>query len=435
MNSSTQWRGFLATAALLGTMAGCANASAPGDVPSEPCKEGATQACYSGPPGTLGVASCKGGERRCVGGTWSPCEGESAPIFEICNGEDDDCDGVADNGNPDGGSTCATGQKGLCGLGTMTCKDGALQCIAPATPTDEVCDALDNDCDGEVDEEVVESGEACATGVPGACSAGKYKCTGGALVCALSTFPSPETCNGIDEDCDGVVDNDANDVGQACSTGLKGLCGTGATACVNSVVKCMPPDPMAVETCDGVDQNCDGILDDDVCATVRLEAVADSTLNLYNAENNGSSDVLHVYPGDYDTFIRFDLKSVPSNAKLLFVRLEITGLNGIKEPDDTVNASLVQDDKWLEDETTLIHPPASESDPCGVWVISDSWEGYTRLLVSDPLLLPPVEEALESDKLISFRIHSDGYWISFYSREWDIAAQRPQLVVQYEVKP
>ena len=66
-------------------------------------------ACYTGPEGTLMVGICEPGEMTCDAGTWGNyneqedfvpyyCKGEVVPQEEICNGLDDDCDGIADWG-------------------------------------------------------------------------------------------------------------------------------------------------------------------------------------------------------------------------------------------------------------------------------------------------------------------------------------------------
>ncbi len=144
-------------------------------------------------------------------------EGSSAVhpgALEDCNGVDDDCDGVVDNG--------VLNACGACGP-------------VPA----EDCNGVDDDCDGDTDEGVL---NAC-----GQCG------------------PVPlEICgNGVDDDCDGVdpacplvcVDADGDTYGANCAAGLD--CDDGDPAV----------HPGAVEVCNGVDEDCDGVVDegDDLC--------------------------------------------------------------------------------------------------------------------------------------------------------------------------
>jgi len=60
------------------------------------CKIGQERSCYSGPSGTEGVGVCKAGIQRCEGGVWGKCEGQVLPTAEICDGQDNDCDGKVD---------------------------------------------------------------------------------------------------------------------------------------------------------------------------------------------------------------------------------------------------------------------------------------------------------------------------------------------------
>jgi len=69
---------------------------------------------------------------------------------EACNGADDDCDGVQDNGNPEGGAACGITDVGACSLGVTTCSAGALACVGEVGPSPEICNGLDDDCDNDV---------------------------------------------------------------------------------------------------------------------------------------------------------------------------------------------------------------------------------------------------------------------------------------------
>ncbi|MFO0606448.1 MAG: MopE-related protein [Polyangiales bacterium] len=59
--------------------------------------DGLARRCYGGPAGTMGVGTCRAGTEVCVGGTWSACTGEVTPRAETCDGADDDCDGTPDD--------------------------------------------------------------------------------------------------------------------------------------------------------------------------------------------------------------------------------------------------------------------------------------------------------------------------------------------------
>ncbi len=221
------------------------------------CMDGEVQSCYGGPMGTQGVGICHAGSQTCVDGTFGDCVGAQTPVAESCDGFDNDCDLATDENNPGGGGACNTGLVGVCQAGTQQCSAGALSCVQNIAVSAETCDGLDNDCDTGVDEGNPGGGGACNTGMPGACGPGTSQCQGGALSCVQNVAASAEVCDATDNDCDGTNNEGNPGAGQGCVTGLAGVCGPGTTACVGTTLVCNQNVGASGEVCDGLDNDCD----------------------------------------------------------------------------------------------------------------------------------------------------------------------------------
>lgn len=232
---------------------------------------------------------CKGVviPRHCDKGEWI-CEYDKVANYEqeemTCDNLDNDCDGKTDEelesyteGEcPDKGVCAGTDGSNVlrrCIQGQWICQ---FEGVAGYEEVEKTCDGLDNDCDGDVDEDLVSTteGQCKNEGVCGQegitikriCNSGEWVCQYG----EISGYEEDEkTCDGLDNDCDGMIDENlvSMNEGECLSEGVcEGVeiirhCDNGKWICEYAVVKDFEPIEMS---CDGKDNDCDGKIDEDL---------------------------------------------------------------------------------------------------------------------------------------------------------------------------
>ncbi len=231
------------------------------------------------------ICICHPGNRTCplnVGppNAFTACLGEQEPRVEICNGLDDDCDGLVDEtpavtcttsatcppitptcDNPTNLPNMGTCQPADCSInscgGQLICAAGVPMCTQTGAPNDPTCDGIDDDCDGQVDEDwacpvgtdgILGTADDCDCVIAGQCGA-KLTCQHGNGVVCQGTPQAQETCNCLDDNCNGQVDE-----GTLCPAGAT------CTAACQCAFHCSPgefPCPLG--------KKCKGTVPNDFC--------------------------------------------------------------------------------------------------------------------------------------------------------------------------
>lgn len=308
-----------------------------GDGVDNNCAGGIDEGCTDPCAGQV----CLPTQRRCNGagqleecitdangcGNWGPpvaCTGG------VCT--DGACQGCIDNDGDGRGENCPLGDD---------CDDNNPNRYAGNL---EVCDGIDNDCDGQIDEDFASLGNSCTVG-QGACQAsGVLVCAANqqGVVCnAVAGQGTPEMCgDSIDSDCDGNNDNGFESIGQSCTAGVGACARTGTIVCDNAnrrQTRCnaTPAPQGSAEICDGIDNDCDNAIDEgDICTscTDDIHEPNQSSTQTTDLTTAKTISALMSCGGDIDWFY---LGMAPQIADIELVHP--TGNNGVGAPWSNLN--------------------------------------------------------------------------------------------------
>ena len=232
----------------------------------------------------------------------------------------------------------------------------------------DACDGIDNDQDGQIDEDFAPQPVSC--GVGACASAGQTICIDGVIAddCEPGQ-PNPELCGtGIDEDCDGTLDN-GFDVGGACVLGIGACESTGFRVCtadgLGTECDAVPGQPQEEQCGTGIDEDCDGTLDNG------FDVGGACVLGIGACENTG----FRVCTADG---LGTECDAVPGQPQE-----ELCG-TGIDEDcdgeiDEGFDPNLPCSDPVEDCDSDLVPPQVTVGQPIATFELADSWVNYIRV--------------------------------------------------------
>ncbi len=231
----------------------------------------------SGPASTIDAADAPTADALDAADHDAPIDAVDAPPIdacvpraggELCNGADDDCDGMIDEDFPTVGAACDGPDLDLCLDDVVRCATGGAATVCGDSAADddvERCNGTDDNCDGTTDEGFTGLGAACDGTDGDACAEGMGACSADGLtvVCTDMTSTTTEVCNGADDNCAGGVDEGFG-LGTPCD-------GADGDACLEGVLECDPgtggtrcndTSGTIAEQCNNLDDDCDAAIDE-----------------------------------------------------------------------------------------------------------------------------------------------------------------------------